>query len=116
LPSPVSDSWLKVQATWLYLEPIFSSEDITKQMPEEASMFRLVDGNWRRVMAEVVRLERVSSVTLIPNLLKTWQESNALLDKVQKGLNQVCARERVTEREERVTMIALPKYAAMVIP
>ncbi len=116
MPSPVSDSWLKVQATWLYLEPIFSSEDITKQMPEEASMFRLVDGNWRRVMAEVVRLERVSSVTLIPNLLKTWQESNALLDKVQKGLNQVCARERVTEREERVTMIALPKYAAMVIP
>ena len=84
----ILDSWLKVQATWLYLEPIFSSEDITKQMPEEASMFRLVDGNWRRVMAEVVRLERVSLVTLIPNLLKTWQESNALLDKVQKGLNQ----------------------------
>lgn len=84
----IIDSWLKVQATWLYLEPIFSSEDITKQMPEEASMFRLVDGNWRRIMAEVVRLERVTLITMIPNLLKTWQDANALLDKVQKGLNQ----------------------------
>lgn len=40
------DSWLKVQAAWLYLEPIFGSEDIRSQIPVEGQMFVEVDEHW----------------------------------------------------------------------
>ena len=40
------DSWLKVQAAWLYLEPIFGSEDIRNQIPVEGDMFVQVDEHW----------------------------------------------------------------------
>ena len=42
----ILDSWLKVQAAWLYLEPIFGSEDIRRQIPVEGKMFEEVDAHW----------------------------------------------------------------------
>eukprot|EP00854_Cymbomonas_tetramitiformis_P002484 gene2484-3228_t len=46
------DNWISCQATWQYLEPIFSSEDIMKQMPEEGQQFQAVDQIYRDMMTK----------------------------------------------------------------
>jgi dynein heavy chain len=42
-----------VQGQWCYLEPVFSSDDIMKQMPTESTMFRQVDKEWKKLMENV---------------------------------------------------------------
>jgi dynein heavy chain, axonemal len=35
----ILEVWVAVQANYLYLEPIFNSEDISKKLPSEAADF-----------------------------------------------------------------------------
>jgi dynein heavy chain len=83
----IFDEWLKVQATWLYLEPIFSSEDIMNQMPEEGRKFKLVDFNWRKMMETMNHDRHIMVVVDIPNLLMDLQKSTVYLEEILKGLN-----------------------------
>lgn len=83
----IIDEWLKVQATWLYLEPIFSSEDIMNQMPEEGKKFKTVDQNWRKMMVKINEDRHALKVSEIPNILDELIKSNQLLEEILKGLN-----------------------------
>nr|XP_019946415.1 PREDICTED: dynein heavy chain 3, axonemal [Paralichthys olivaceus] len=91
----ILDSMLKCQATWLYLEPIFSSEDIIAQMPEEGRKFATVDNSWKDIIAEAMKDPHVLVATGQTNMLARLQESNVFLDEIQKGLNTYLEKKRL---------------------
>ena len=83
----IVDQWLKCQAKWLYLEPIFSSDEIGKQIPTEAAAFDTMDTTWRKIMDTVQAAPKAVDAPNVENLLEDLEESNRQLDIVEKGLN-----------------------------
>ncbi|XP_068605783.1 dynein axonemal heavy chain 12-like [Brachionichthys hirsutus] len=92
----VTEEWLKVQSRWVYLESIFSSEDIMQQIPEEGRLFKIVDATWRDIMGRCARDSRVLEVTAQPDLLEKLQSSNHQLDTIDKGLNVYLEKKRLS--------------------
>jgi dynein heavy chain len=91
----VIDVWLKVQSVWLYLEPIFASEDIMKQMPREGQLFREVDKAWKRLINKFYDDPKGLTVFREPGLLETLNEAHEKLEIVQKGLNDYLEMKRL---------------------
>nr|CAH8868280.1 unnamed protein product [Trichobilharzia regenti] len=91
----ILDVWLKVQATWLYLEPIFSSEDILAQMPEEGRKFGVVDVLWREIMTEAVANPSCLIATDQRDMLRRLTDGYLLLEEIQKGLNDYLEKKRL---------------------
>ena len=71
----------------MYLEPIFGSEDIMRQLPTEARRFKDVDSLFRATM-KMVDDDAVFIAQANPEkrLLEKFSAANEKLDKIQKGL------------------------------
>ena len=91
----IMDVWLKVQSTWLYLEPIFSSEDIQRQMASDAAKFTQVDWMWRSLMSSVTSEARVLVAASRQGLLDELRGAFAILEDIQKGLHDYLEKKRL---------------------
>ncbi|TYZ61102.1 hypothetical protein PybrP1_000394 [[Pythium] brassicae (nom. inval.)] len=89
------DEWMACQRTWLYLEAIFSSEDIMRQMPTEARRFASVDALWRKTMEDTAADPGFMAVVALDKLLQKFQKANEKLDEIQKGLNDYLEMKRL---------------------
>lgn len=81
------DQVLKCQRSWMYLEPIFQSPDIMRQMPTEARRFQAVDGVWRKVLSGVFENPKALDVTNDDKVVARFEQANEKLELIQTGLN-----------------------------
>lgn len=91
----VLEAWMTCQRSWLYLEPIFGSDDIVKQLPVESKRFTTMDRSWRRIMTNAKQKPVVVECCSDFKLLEAFRECNKLLELVSKGLSAYLESKRV---------------------
>ena len=94
LVSDTLEEWLKCQKSWMYLQPIFDSPDIMKQLPTETKRFKGVDNKWRFVLNQCLEDPQIMLNCCRDGLKESFQESNKNLEMVQKGLADYLEKKR----------------------
>jgi len=121
--SDVLEVWVTVQRNWLYLQPIFESPDINRQLPAEGKKFSIVDKSWRQTISAAKVKPKVIEFCDSAKLLDRFRESEILLDQVQKGLSDyletkrsVFARFYFLSNDELLSILSESKDVKLVQP
>ncbi|XP_018331814.1 dynein heavy chain 1, axonemal-like [Agrilus planipennis] len=96
LTSQVVETWIELQKTWMYIEPIFTSEDIKLQLPIESKKYSSMERTWRRIMRNAQINPKMISYCADQKLLESLRDCVHLLDLVQKGLAEYLEFKRMT--------------------
>lgn len=94
LMSDILEDWAKYQVNWMYLQPIFDSPDISKQLPGEYKKFKTVDSNWKQTMNMANQVKFALKVCTAEGLLQKLKDGNENLEIIQRELNNYLERKR----------------------
>ncbi|KAL4237693.1 Dynein heavy chain 14 [Mactra antiquata] len=90
------EEWMACQRNWLYLEQIFSTPDIQKQLKPEYTMFSQVDKSWKDIMRQVQDRPNAMKCATQTGMLETLQFCNSSLEKIQKCLEEYLDSKRLS--------------------
>ncbi len=60
--SDIIEEWGQLQVNWMYLQPIFDSPDIAKQLNREYKSFKTIDFFWKGLIQkakEIVNAQKI---------------------------------------------------------
>ncbi|XP_045539469.1 dynein axonemal heavy chain 1 [Papilio machaon] len=95
LTQRVVDEWIECQKQWMYLEPIFNSEDISRQLPFEAKKYGTMERIWRRIMGTAAACPKIMVTCPDSRLLDSLVEAIHLLEIVARGLSEYMEVKRI---------------------
>jgi dynein heavy chain len=82
------EGWIKTQRGWMYLEPIFSSDDIKKKLPREKEKFDQIDKNWRATVEQFIKEPFLWEAIDTDKYKLEFDTNNKLLEEIQKSLSE----------------------------
>ena len=94
LISMVLEEWNKCQKSWIYLQPVFDSGDIAKDIPYEHKKFKMTDRMWQDLMNSLNTNRNVKQCCLQEGLFEKLKDANNNLENVEKGLNDYMEKKR----------------------
>lgn len=82
------EEWHRCQRSWLYLQPVFDSADVMRQLPAESRRFKSVDSLWRSVMKLAHDNPHAFTCLTREGVMERWVEANQSLETVQRSLEE----------------------------
>lgn len=85
----ILEGWENFQHNWQYLQPIFTNNDISKQLSQASNKFRNINSQWENIMNSAYQNSNVYEFCINNlKLLDTLTYGNECLDSILKSLNE----------------------------
>ncbi|XP_070257562.1 dynein axonemal heavy chain 14 [Myotis yumanensis] len=80
------EEWVNCQRSWLYLEPVFNSLEVKRQLPAESELFSQVMDMWKEIMLKIQNKLNALGIAISTGVLGILRNCNVSLERIKKSL------------------------------